>query len=120
MKYLFIISFLLFTTQAFSQDSTQLPGLPIIYTVHIDEVMPSSMRRFEQLDVAQVHARNKILEEHNLPITPGYELSTSDGIYFSLRPRKLYEELDKPSQYPDDIRKLMAEKVNPYSDTVHT
>jgi hypothetical protein len=105
---------------AFSQDSTQLSGLPTIYTVHIDEVMPSSMQRFEQLNTAQTRSQHTILEEYNLPLTPVYELSTSSGMYMSLRAKTLYGDLDKPLQYPDDIKKLFAEKVSPYSDTIHT
>ena len=89
-------------------------------TVHIDEVTLSSMQRFEQLDIAQMRARNKILEELNLPVTPGYALSTSGGMYLSFRPRTMYGELDTPPKYPDDVRKLMAAQVDPYSDTVHT
>jgi len=112
--------FVLLNLSSYSQDSTQLSSLPTIYTVHIDAVMLSLMQRFEQLDAAQVHARNEILREHNLPVTPSYEFSTSDGLYFSLRGRKSYTEFDQRPNYPDDVRKLMNEKVNPYSDTVHT
>ena len=65
---------------AYSQDSTHPSALSTLYTVHIDEVTLSSMQRFEQLDIAQMRARNKILEEHNLPVTPGYALSTSGGL----------------------------------------
>lgn len=120
MKYLLLISVLLFSQITFPQDSTQLSGLPTIYTVHIDEVMLSSMQQFERLNTAQVRARNAILEEHKLPITPVYELSTSSGTYISLRSKTQYGDLDTPPQYPDDVKKLMAEKVSPYSDTIHT
>src|SRR5258706_2983219 len=99
MRYLPVISLFIFSTAALSQDSTQLSSLPTIYTVHIDEVVLESMPRFEQLNVAQVHARNEILLGHNLPITPSYEFSTSDGIYFSLRGRKSYTEFDQRPNY---------------------
>src|SRR5512132_2730651 len=84
-----------------SQDSTHPAAPARLYTVHIDEVTLSSMQRFEQLSNAQMRARNKILEEHNLPLTPGYEISTSGGMYFSFRPRTMYGELDTPPQYSD-------------------
>ncbi|HTK81677.1 MAG TPA: hypothetical protein VL633_05250, partial [Bacteroidota bacterium] len=119
MRYSFLFLALVGSV-AFSQDSTRLSGLPRIYTVHIDEVQPSSMTRFEQLNSAQVNARNAILEERQLPLSPSYQMNSSDGVYFSLRPRKAYGDLDNPPTYPDDVKKLMSEKVNPYSDTVHT
>lgn len=123
-----LVSVLVFlAVNAFGQDSTHLSSarspwdnLPTIYTVHIDEVMISSMQRFEELNAAQVRARTALLEQHQLPITPAYEISTSLGLYISFRPKKSYTEFDQPVKYPDDVKKLMNEKVNPYSDTVHT
>ncbi len=108
MKHLIAILLLLFSSRAFPQDSTQLSGLPTIYTVHIDEVMLSLVQRFEQLNTAQVRARSAIFEEHKLPLTPVYELSTSSGMYMSLRAKTLYGDLDKSPQYPDDVKKLFA------------
>src|SRR5437867_6398442 len=105
ISYFPIVASFMLLARAPSQDSTQLSNLATIYTVHIDEVPLSLMQRFEQLNAAQVHARNEILQKHNLPITPSYEFSTSDGIYFSLRGRKSYTEFDQRPNYPDDVKK---------------
>ena len=120
MKHVLPLLMLLLSAQSYSQDSTQLSGLPTIYAVHIDDIVPSFAQRFEQLNTAQARARNGILEQYSLPLNPAYEFSASTGTYISLRAKTLYGDLDKPPQYPDEVKKLFAENVSPYSDTIHT
>lgn len=94
------------------------PDLPKVWTVHIDQVLPDSQQRFEQLAAAQAKARNRVLAGHGLPTPPTYEISTRDGSYLALRPRESYAELERT--LPDSVNALMRRDVSPFSDTIHT
>ena len=111
---------ILLTSFSFAQNAPRITSSSKFFTVHIDDVEPFYVKRFEELNATQMRTRNQIYKEHHIDIPPGFEYTASGGKYFSLRPRASYSELDQPIKLPDEVQKLITEKVNPYSDTVHT
>ena len=103
----------------FAQDTTHVSAKATLFSVHIDEVVPEQVQRFEDLNATQMRARSKVYKENHVPIPPGYEYSATGSKYFSLRPRSSYVELDKPSKLSDKVKKLLKSQVDPYSDTIH-
>lgn len=97
-----------------AQDRAPLPKL---WSVHVDQVIPDSVRRFEELGAAQSEARSRVLRDAGLSLAPSYEMATADGLYITLRPRESYAELER--KFPDSVIAVLRTAVNPYSDTVH-
>ena len=110
---------LLFANSFLAAADGPLSGVAKLWTVHIDEVDAANVEAFEKLVAAQSSARRSILEQRGLPVSPGYEFSTTRSTYFTLRPRASYADLDAPSKLPDDVRKLLREKVESFDDAVH-
>ncbi|MBI1805731.1 MAG: hypothetical protein HYR76_01615 [Ignavibacteria bacterium] len=103
----------------FAQERQQTDSLPTLYTVHIDEVEPEMVNRFEELSERQSRLRNTILKEHHLPLRTSYEISTAYGMYMTFRPRSSFTEFDQQSTTPPDVRKILQEKVNVMDDSFH-
>lgn len=91
-----------------------------LWTVHIDNVSQSNSREFERLDSTQAYVHDSILRMYHMPVIPTYCIQTTEGKYFTFRARNSYGDLDQRPKYPDEVKKLFTENVNPYSDTIHT
>ncbi len=111
--------FILLASFSFAQETPRITSSSKFFTVHVDEIEPAFTQRFEELNAMQMRTRNQIYKENHIDIPPGFEYAASGGKYISLRPRASYTELDQPMKFSDDVKKLISEKVSPYSDTVH-
>ncbi len=110
---------ILFLSISFAQQSPRITSTSKFFTVHVDEIEPAFKDRFEELNATQMKTKNQIYKEYSIDIPPSFSYTASGGKYITLRPRVSYSELDQSPKFSDKVKKLIAEKVNPYSDTLH-
>jgi hypothetical protein len=102
--------------EAEDQNSVQLSPL---WTVHIDEVDRSNQSTFEHLCTEQASRRTAIYQRSGFFANPSYEFVTDDGVYYSMRSRSAYEELDHSPLYPDSVLTMIKAMVTPLDDSIH-
>jgi len=93
-------------------------ALPKYWSVHIDTPRVEARAEFEKADVEYFGIQRKIYADHNLDWPPIVRFS-ADGVYYTLRPRAALADIEKPSNTPEDVRKLIAEKTAPVSERTH-
>src|SRR5260370_9032087 len=81
-------------------------ALPKWWSVHIDR--PADRATYETLERQESQLRRDILAKHGLPAPPIVWMGTADGVYFMMRPRNDFADVEKPSTIPAEIRKEIA------------
>lgn len=102
---------LLLAAPAFAAD------LPKYWSVHIDR--PANLPLYEAIDRDQSTIRRDVQLAHGITPPPLWKFSTAERAYYSLRPRQSLAEIEKPSAFPEDVRKEMQEKTGPLDDRIH-
>jgi hypothetical protein len=114
-----ILVTLLAASSALTQDVNPFARMPKLWSVHIDEVVPSSAREFDRLSMKQTSVRDSILTAQQLPISPVYSIQTKKGKHFSFRQNNAYADLDQSMQFPERVHKAIDSLVSPYGDAMH-
>lgn len=107
-----ILLFLLATTAAAAE-------LPRYWSVHIDTPRGEDRDDYEQAGREQAVMRRQILADHKVERQPVFSIRTSNGNYYSFRPRGNFAEFDNPDQYPEAVRDEIRTKVGSIDDRVH-
>lgn len=92
-------------------------SLPKYWNVHIDQV--ADRATYEELHKQELAMQRDVMAAHDLPRTPAWKFSTSDGVYFNLRGRKSLADFETPSATPPDVRKEIETKQAPLEPRIH-
>jgi len=87
------------------------------WSVHIDR--PADRATYETLERQESQLRRDILAKHGLPAPPVVWMGTADGVYFMMRPRDDFADVEKPSMIPAEIRKEIADAWAPLDPRIH-
>ena len=93
--------------------------LPRYWSVHIDTPRNEDRDDYEQAGREQALIRRQILTDHKIDRQPVFSIRTSNGHYYSFRPRGNFAEFDNPEQYPQAVREEIRSKAGPVDDRVH-
>lgn len=90
-----------------------------LFAVHVDEVRPEMVAEFERLNARENRGLHGILRRHGQPVTPVWEIATSEAVYLGLRSRKSLTDFDTPSTVPDSVAALFGAVTDPLDGPIH-
>ena len=105
-----------FLVLLFVASAAAAADLPRYWTVHIDYA--ADRTAYERVEREFSTTRRDFYAAHSAVMAPVIQFSTTDGVYYGLRPRGTFTDFDKPNPLGDAMKELQA-KLDPISAATH-